>query len=221
MKIFRNSVAITLLTVLALAVIGLTYQGTKVSAQTKQQAISYGTVESGRYDFDVNHGIIGFGVEHLGITLVEGRFKDFTGSVNFNRDDLTRSNVEFTAKIDSVDTGVAPRDAHLKTADFFDAAKYPEMTFKSTRIEKKGTGYLLTGDLTIKDITKRVTFPFTFTGAIKDPWGGTRFGIEAATVINRRDFGVNFGNTLANGALDVADEVAVRLHIEAVKAERK
>jgi polyisoprenoid-binding protein YceI len=221
MRIFRNSVAVTIITVLILAIIGLTYESSTASAQAAPAQVTYAPVESGAYDFDKAHAIIGFGVRHLGIALVEGRFKDFAGTVNYDAKDVTRSNVEFTAKIASVDTGVAPRDEHLRSADFFEAAKYPEMTFKSTAIEKRDSDYVLTGDLTIKGVTKRISFPFTMTGAIKDPWGGTRFGIEASTSINRRDFGVNFGSRMANGALDVADEVVIDLHIEAVKQQPK
>ena len=152
---------------------------------------------------------------------MQGRFKDFKGSVTYDGSDITRSSVEFTAKIESVDTGVAPRDAHLRTADFFDAAKYPEMSFKSTQVEKRGKQYLLTGDLTIKGVTKQITFPFTTTGLVNDPWGGERFGIEASTVINRRDFGINFGHVLDSGALDVANEVTIDLHLEAVREQAK
>ena len=150
-----------------------------------------------------------------------GRFKDFKGTVQYNDQDPTRSTVEFSAKIDSIDTGVAQRDAHLKTADFFDAEKFPTMTFKSTHVEKKGKGYLLHGDLTIKGVTKSISLPFTMTGAVKDTWGGTRFGISAATTIDRRDFGITWGNGLPLGGLDVANEVSIELQAEAVRAEVK
>jgi polyisoprenoid-binding protein YceI len=199
--------------------IGLAFGSAPASAARWTTDVTYSPIAAGRYDLDVNHGIIGFGVRHLGINLVEGRFKDFKGVVTYDDKDVTKSSVEFTAKIASVDTGVAPRDAHLRTADFFDAEKFPDMTFRSTKIEKKGSGYLMTGDLMIKGVTKQVTFPFTLTGSIADPWGGTRFGIEGSTVLNRRDFGINFGSLLPSGALDVANEVNVALHIEAVKAK--
>lgn len=219
MRLLRNSVAITLITVAILALFALAINGGPASAQARTDAVKYAPVASGTYNFDPAHGIIGFGVRHLGIAIVEGRFKDFKGSVTYDENDVTKSTVAFSAKIDSVDTGVAPRDAHLKTADFFDAAKFPEMTFKSTKVEKKGNRMVLTGDLTIKDVTKQVSFPFSMTGAIKDPWGGTRFGIVAGTTVARRDFGVNFGNLQPSGAFDVANEVSVELHLEAVKAE--
>ncbi len=161
---------------------------------------------------------IGFAIRHYEINWVEGRFKDFTGSINYDEKDVTKSTVEFTAKIESVDTGVAPRDKHLRTADFFEVEKYPELTFKSTGVERKGKDkYVLNGDLTLKGVTKPVALPFTITGAITDPRGNTRFGIDAHTKINRRDFGINYGSALASGGFDVGNEVAINLQLEAVK----
>lgn len=224
MKAMRNSVAVAVVTAIILAVFGIA-AGSAASAKTigtdVKGDIKYETVATGTYNFDAAHTVIGFGVRHLGIAVVAGRFKDIKGTVEYNADDVTKSSVEFTAKIESIDTGVAQRDGHLKSADFFDAAKYPEMTFKSTKVEKKNGKHILTGDLTIKGVTKQVSFPFTMTGGVKDPWGGTRFGIAAGTNINRRDFGITWGNLLPSGALDVANEVAVELHVEAVKAQPK
>ena len=220
MNRLRNTIAVTLLTVLVLALFGLAYNGFSASAKTNDSKVSYAKVESGAYGFDTAHGVIGFGVKHLEIAIVEGRFKDFSGAVNYDANDITRSTVEFSAKIDSIDTGVDARNAHLRTADFFDSAKYPEMTFKSTSVEKKGKSYLLVGDLTIKGVTKQVSLPFTMTGAVSDPWGGTRFGINGATTIDRRDFGITWGHPFAGG-FDVANEVAIELHLEAVKATPK
>lgn len=193
-------------------------------AQEKKVAekVRYEPLTAGSYSLDPAHSLIGFAVEHLEISLVEGRFNDFVGKINYNDKDITKSTVEFSAKIASIDTEIAPRDEHLRSADFFDAAKYPEMTFKSTAIKSNGKNkYLLIGDLSIKGVTRSVELPFTFTGAVKDPWGGTRFGIEAGTTINRRDFGINYGNALAAGGLDVGNEVAIRLRLEAVKQEPK
>ena len=220
MKALRNSVAVAILTTIILAIFGLAVSGS-ASAKTTAADVKYEPIASGKYTFDPAHTVIGFGVRHLGIALVEGRFKDIKGTVDYNSEDVTRSSVHFTAKIDSIDTGVAPRDAHLKSPDFFYSAKFPEMTFKSTKIERSNKRMTITGDLTIKGVTKQVSFPFSLTGGIKDPWGGTRFGIAAGTKLNRRDFGINFGSVLPSGALDVADEVSIELHIEALKAESK
>lgn len=218
MKIFRNTVAATVITTLILAIFGLVYGGSTASAaDTKKDGVKYLPIASGEYKFDPAHTVIGFSIKHLELALVQGRFKDFQGVVNFDEKDISRSSVSFSAKIESIDTGVEPRNAHLRTADFFDAAKYPEMTFKSTKVEKKGKAYQMTGDLTIKGVTKSVTFPFQMVGAVKDPWGGTRFGISASTVIDRRDYGITYGSALPIGGFDVANEVRVDLQIEAVK----
>ena len=215
----QNIISATIITTLLLVLVGLAL-GSATQAPDADK-VNYAPVAAGTYNFDANHTIIGFGVKHLEIAIVEGRFKDLSGTVTYDDKDVTKSSVEFTAKIDSIDTGVAARDAHLRTPDFFDVAKYPTMTFKSTRVEKKGKDLVLHGDLTIKGVTKQVSFPFTMTGAVKDPWGGTRFGIAASTTINRRDFGITWGNTLPLGGIDVANQVAVDLHIEAVRAEAK
>jgi polyisoprenoid-binding protein YceI len=217
MKVFRNSVSVAILTAIILAIFGFVVSG-GASAKTLATDVKYEPLASGTYNFDPAHTVVGFGVRHLGIALVEGRFKDVTGTVEYNADDVTRSTVNFSAKIESIDTGVAARDTHLKSADFFESEKFPEMTFRSTKVERVNGRLNLTGDLTIKGVTKQVSFPFSMTGGVKDPWGGTRFGIAAGTTLNRRDFGINFGTKLPSGALDVANEVAVELHIEAVKA---
>jgi polyisoprenoid-binding protein YceI len=221
MKILKSTVLAAILA----AVIALPFAGgviTPSSAQTRERTkaekINYAPVPAGVYNLDPAHSLIGFGVRHLEINLVGGRFKDFTGTVNYNEQDATKSTVEFTAKIASIDTEVAARDKHLLSADFFDAEKYPEMSFKSTKIEKTGKDkYVVQGDFTLKGVTKRIEFPFSFTGAIKDPWGNTRFGIEAQTKINRRDYGINYGNALPAGGFDVANEVTIDLRLEAVK----
>lgn len=149
---------------------------------------------------------------------MSGRFKDFTGIINYNEQDATKSTIQFTAKIESIDTGVVSRDQHLRTPDFFDAATFPEMKFVSTKIEKKGKDkYILHGDFTLKGVIKQIEFPFTFTSAIKDPWGNTRFGIEAQTRINRRDYGITHGTALPAGGFDIGNEIAVNLNLEAVR----
>lgn len=172
--------------------------------------------ESGTYSFDKPHSFIGFKVGHNGLIEVPGFFRDFTGSVTYDAGDVTRSTVEFTAKVASIDTGVAGRDNHLKTADFFDAAKFPEFTFKSTKVAKKGKGWVVTGDLTMKGVTKSITFPFNIAGFLAgNERSGTRMGITAETTINRRDFGVNYDAKLPSGLQVVSDDVKVVLQIEA------
>lgn len=176
--------------------------------------------ESGVYSFDKAHSFIGFKVRHMGLIEVPGFFRDFTGDVNFDSKDVTKSSVNFKAMMTSVDTGVAGRDNHLRRADFFEVEKYPEMTFKSTKVEKKGKGWIVTGDLTMKGVTKSVAIPFEIAGWL--PAGersGMKMGIAGETTINRRDFGVNYGNNLPSGIPAIGDDVKVVLQIEAGKAK--
>jgi polyisoprenoid-binding protein YceI len=169
---------------------------------------------AGAYSFDKAHRSIGFRAKHMGLVDVPGYFRDFTGTINYDPADVTKSTVEFTAKATSVDTGVEGRDKHLRSADFFEVEKYADLTFKSTKIEKKGKDLILTGDLTMKGVTKSVSFPFNVVGFIKSD-RGTRMGATAETVVNRRDFGVNYGGNLPNGAPMLSDNITVILNIEA------
>jgi len=174
--------------------------------------------DSGTYNFDKPHSFIGFKVNHNGLIEVPGFFRDFTGAITFDNTDVTKSSVQFTAKATSVDTGVQGRDNHLRTKDFFEVETYPEITFKSTKVEKKGKGWLITGDLTMKGVTKPVTFPFTVSGFLPaTERNGGRMGVTAETNINRRDFNVNYDAKMPTGSLVVADDVKVILQIEAVK----
>jgi polyisoprenoid-binding protein YceI len=169
---------------------------------------------SGTYGLDKAHSAIGFRIKHMGLVEVPGYFRDFKGTITYDAKDVTKSTVEFTAQMKSIDTGVVPRDNHLRTADFFEVEKYPEMTFKSTKIAKKGQAWEMTGDLTMKGVTKTVTFPFTLVGFAKDQRGGTKMGVTAETVINRRDFGVTYGSNLPSGVPVLADNVTVVLQLE-------
>ena len=175
---------------------------------------------TGAYNFDKAHTFIGFRVKHMGLIEVPGYFRDFTGTVNYDAKDMNKSSVEFAAKIASVDTGVAARNGHLQKEEFFDAEKYPEMTFKSTKLEKKGKQWMMIGDLTMRGVTKSVTFPFEIVGFIAGE-KGTRMGITAETVVNRRDFGINYDSKLPNGTPSVSDEIKVGLQIEATMALAK
>lgn len=174
--------------------------------------------ESGTYGFDKAHSFIGFKVKHMGLVEVPGFFRDFTGEVIYDSKDISKSSVNFKAMVTSVDTGVAGRDSHLRRADFFEIDKYPEMTFKSTKVEKKGKGWIVSGDLTMKGVTKAVSIPFEIAGWLPaSDRAGMKMGIAGETTINRRDFGVNWGSNLPSGIPAVADEVKVTLQIEAAK----
>jgi polyisoprenoid-binding protein YceI len=218
---FKSAVlSATAAALLAMPAISYRLSSSTVSAQAMK--VNYVPIAGGEYKIDPAHSIIGFAIRHYEINWVEGRFKDFNGVIRFDEADITKSTVEFTAKVESIDTGVAQRDQHLRTADFFDVATFPEMTFKSTKVERKGKdSYVLTGDFTLKGVTKQVAIPFTITGAIKDPRGNLRFGIEAQTKINRQDYGITWGKPMEGGGLDVGNEVTIKFHLEALKAAPK
>ena len=222
MRRVRNSVlAVALGALAAFAYAAGGHDAPAASAQQAATKPAYAPIPGGEYRLDPSHSTIGFAIRHFEINWVSGRFKDFTGTIRYDEKDVTKSSVEFTAKIASIDTGVEGRDKHLRTADFFDAEKFPEMTFKSHHVERKGNGYVLHGDFTLRGITKQVAIPFTVTGAIKDPRGNTRFGVEASTKIDRRDYGITWGKALEGGGFDLGHEVSVNLSLEAVKAAPK
>lgn len=171
------------------------------------------------YTIDTMHADISFEIKHLGLSMTRGRFNKFSGKLMEDPKDLTKSSVEFSAEIASVDTAVEARDNHLRTADFFDAAKYPKLTFKSTKVEKKGSGYVVTGDLTIKDKTKSVSIPFKHYGPLKMTVGdmSTRVGVIAEPItIKRSDFGVGNQFKLPDGTEGASDAVTVHISFEAI-----
>lgn len=173
--------------------------------------------QMGEYSFDKAHSYIGFKIKHMGLVDVPGGFTDFTGDINFDSKDVEKSKVEFAVQMKSVNTRVDARDNHLRSKDFFEVETYPEMKFKSTKIEKQGGRYFVTGDLTMKDVTKEITIPVTIYGPIKDQRGTVRMGIVGSTGINRREFNVNYGGDLPDGTPVLADTVIVDVQIESVK----
>ncbi len=167
------------------------------------------------YSIDPGHSEVGFTVRHL-VTNVRGRFNDFSGKINMDAKNLAGSSVDFHVKATSVDTAVPDRDKHLRTADFFDVEKYPEITFKSESIKSTGKDkYDVTGTLTLHGVSKKVTLPVSFLGQAKDPWGGTRAGFETSTTINRKDYGIVWNKAVDNGGVLLGDEVKVAINIEA------
>ena len=170
------------------------------------------------YQIDPAHSTIGFAVRHLMINNVLGRFNEFAGKLNYHAADITRSSVEFTAKTASVDTGVARRDNHLRTPDFFDVQQYPEMTFKSSKVERKGKdAYVVHGTFTLHGVSKEIAIPFKLFGPIKDPQGKQRLGIEAGLTINRQDYGIKYNSVVDGVGLAVGNEVQITLLLEAIK----
>ena len=163
------------------------------------------------------HSSVGFSVKHLVISKVKGNFKDFSGTINFDGKNWDKASAEMTVMMGSVDTDDEKRDAHLKSADFFEAEKFPEMSFKSKKVIKgEGTAFKLVGDLTIRGVTKEVTFDCEFNGVV-DFMGTTKAGFSAKTKINRQDFGITWNKTLDAGGVVVGNEVEIYLELEANK----
>lgn len=177
--------------------------------------IAVGFAFSADYQVDPNHSTVQFSAKHLLISTVTGKFKEFSGTISYDDKDVTKSSVNGTIKVASIDTGVADRDNHLKSGDFFDAEKNPDITFKSTKVEKSGDGVMVTGDLTIRGVTKEVKFPATVNGPIKDPWGNSRIGFSFGLEINRLDYGVAWSKTMDNGGLVVSKEIKIQIDGEA------
>ena len=167
----------------------------------------------GTWAVDPAHSDVAFVARHLMVTKVRGRFTDVSGTVTV-ADDFAASTVSAAAAVASVDTGNADRDAHLRSADFFDAETYPEITFVSTAV----TPDSLTGDLTIKGVTKPVTFDLDFGGVATDPWGNTKAAFEARTDVSRKDWGLTWNAALEGGGVLVSDKVTISLDIQLVKA---
>jgi len=177
--------------------------------------------ENAQYDIDTMHAGITFSIRHLGLSEVHGRFNEFSGSIAANGKELSKSRVEFTAKIDSVDTGIAARDEHLRKDDMFDAAKYPTLKFVSKRVERRGDGYVAVGDLTIKDKTKEIRIPFRHFGPYRIPGMADqpeRIGIVADPItIKRSDFGVADAQPFPDGVMPLSDEVKIMISIQGLK----
>jgi polyisoprenoid-binding protein YceI len=168
-------------------------------------------------DIDANNSSIAFAVKHMLINTVRGKFKEFTGTIEMDPGELTKTVVHVTIHAASIDTGVTKRDDDLKGADFLDVAKFPDLTFSSTHIEKQGEGYLMTGSLTMHGVTKEVKIPFTYNGKAVDQAGKTRVGVSGSLQIDRRDWGISYNKVLDNGGLIVANEVTIQLDVEAKK----
>ncbi len=168
---------------------------------------------------DKNHSEATFQVRHL-VSRVSGKFDDFTGSISVDQANPAASSVEFTIKTPSIDTGVTDRDKHLRSADFFDAEKYPEISFKSTSIKPSGRKdvYDVTGTFTMHGVTKTITLPVEFLGFVKDPRGNQRAGFTAHTTLNRKDYGINWNRALDAGGTLLSDDVDITVNIEAAKS---
>ncbi|PLX92078.1 MAG: protein yceI precursor [Desulfuromonas sp.] len=167
---------------------------------------------------DPDHSHIGFKIRHMMVSNVRGGFGTFSGNVEFDEKNITRSTTKVTIETASIDTGVEKRDAHLRSADFFDVATYPTMTFTSKKVAKASGGIKVTGDLTLHGVTREVVLNVEGpTGEFKDPWGNTRRGATATTTINRKDFGLNWNAMIESGGILVGEEVTIILEVELIK----
>jgi len=170
------------------------------------------------WSVDPAHSHVEFAIRHLMISTVKGRFGIVRGTVHSDDADPAKGSAEIEIDVDSIDTREAQRDAHLKSADFFDAATYPKITFRSTRIaDVRGDRFTLIGDLTMHGVTREVALDVTSEGRNRDPWGGERAGFTATTKIKRSDFGLTWNQALETGGVLVGDDVKVSLEIELVK----
>jgi polyisoprenoid-binding protein YceI len=176
---------------------------------------------TGDYVLDASHSRVGFVARHAMVTKVRGSFEELEGTTHIDFENPANSHAELTIQVASVNTGHAQRDEHLRNNDFFDAVNFPQITFKSTAAEAvDDTTYRLTGDLTIKGITKPVAVDFEYTGTATDPFGNTRIGFEGTTTINRRDWGVAWNAALEAGGVLVSDKVTLEFDISAIKIEQ-
>lgn len=170
------------------------------------------------YEIDASHTSVQFSVRHMMISNVRGEFTRLSGKAVGDVANPMAAVVEATIEAASIDTRNEERDDHLRRPDFLDAAKFPTLTFKSTKVEKAGGGWKLTGDLTLHGVTKPVVLDVTnVTPPVKDPWGNTRIGAQATTKINRQDFGIVFNKALDGGGVLVGDEIAITIDVEVKK----
>lgn len=168
---------------------------------------------------DPTHSEVGFKIKHLMITNVSGSFEKFDAEAETEGDDFQHANISFTADIASVNTNNEQRDAHLQSPDFFDAEKFPQLKFKATNSTKpdEDGNYELTGDLTIRDITKPVKLNVEFAGIAKDPWGNTKAGFSLSGKLSRKDFGLTWNAATETGGVLVSDDVRLNAEVQLVK----
>ncbi len=168
-----------------------------------------------KYTIDRAHTNVLFSVRHMVISTVQGRFNEFEGVINYDEKDIMKFTIEGKINVNSIDTNNERRDDDLKSDGFFDAEKYPEIIFKTTKVEKRDDDYVAIGSLTIKDVTKEVEIPFEVLGKIPTRRGGFKIGLHATFEINRKDYNVKWHRTLDGGGLVVSDIVKIELNIEA------
>lgn len=211
-----------------LPVVSRSHSGVKVSKNSNNKAAASASAEapaiqaapdlSGDWDLDPLHTRIGFSARHAMVTTVRGSFNEFTGSFHADLDDMGKSHVEITLQVATIDTRNQQRDDHLRSGDFFEVEKWPEITFKSTQVEEVGdNAYVVSGDLTIRDVTRPVTIPLELLGVQQDAFGSLRAGFEGSRRINRRDYGLEWNMPLDAGGLMVSEKISLEFELSAIK----
>jgi polyisoprenoid-binding protein YceI len=190
------------------------------------RAIDFSSVERSRdrpygarmpnYAIDTSHSEVSFTVRHMMFAKVRGQFKTWNATLSFDAADASKSSVQAEVDVASIDTRDEKRDGHLKSDDFFSADKFPKLAFKSKRIERAGKGYKLTGDLTIRDVTREITLDVEQTGSGKDPWGNQRLGFTATGSLNRTDYGLKWNQALETGGVLVGEHIDIEIDVEAI-----
>jgi len=183
----------------------------KLAVFAAAMALSGLVFAADEYKIDPVHSTVGFSVKHFGISTVPGKFTDFSGIISYDEQDVTKSFVKVAIKSASIDTGNGGRDKDLRSPNFFDVAKYPDITFESTQIKKSGEGWVAVGTLVMHGVTKTIELPFTVNGKANDPWGNERIGAEARIKIRRQDYGISADPGL------IGDEVKIELLVEAAR----
>ena len=175
---------------------------------------------AGQWRFDPAHTRIGFSTRHAMVTKVRGAFNDVEGTITVDPDAPERSGVQVSIKVASIDTRNADRDQHLRTNDFFDAPRFPEITFASDRVDQVDEGhFIVSGGVTIRGITREVSIPIDFMGVERDPMGNLRAGFEGSRRINRQDFGLKWNTTLDSGGVLVSDKITLEFEVSAIKVD--
>ena len=173
------------------------------------------------YAVDASHASVSFQIRHF-MSQVTGRFNSFEGSISIDRENPAASSVQFSIKAESIDTGDEKRDEHLRSADFFDVASHPGITFESTSVKAVGDDSSeVTGNFTMHGVTKTVTLPVKVLGEMKDPWGNQRIGFEVATSLNRKDYGISWNKALDSGGFILGEEVKISINLQAVEKKRR
>lgn len=176
-----------------------------------------GAFAADQYIIDPEHSTIGFAVAHMEVSIVRGEFTDYKGEILFDEKDINSMRGEITIKAKSLDTRLKARDDHLKSADFFDVEKYPEIVFKGKKILKTAAGYEITGDLTMHGVTREVSGPAVIRGPVMTSYGKQLIGVSGETAINRQDFGISWSMQTPAGGLAVGNNVKILIDVEAYK----